>query len=48
MDTPCVNICVIDPATGLCDGCARSLDEIAVWSKLTPTQRRQPSFRQDA
>jgi predicted Fe-S protein YdhL (DUF1289 family) len=30
--SPCINICEIDPATRLCQGCFRSLDEIAAWA----------------
>ena len=29
--TPCVKICVIDPETDLCIGCARTRGEIADW-----------------
>ncbi|MDB5704026.1 MAG: hypothetical protein JWN66_1142 [Sphingomonas bacterium] len=32
IDSPCVNICVMDDATGLCTGCARTIDEIAGWT----------------
>jgi uncharacterized protein len=32
--TPCVQICVVDPRSGLCIGCGRSVDEIAAWSGL--------------
>ena len=32
--SPCIDICRMDPASGLCEGCARSLDEIAAWSRL--------------
>lgn len=32
IDSPCVNICEMDAATGLCVGCARTIDEIAGWS----------------
>lgn len=39
MDSPCVSICVIDPTTGLCEGCARSLAEIAGWSTMTSAER---------
>jgi predicted Fe-S protein YdhL (DUF1289 family) len=40
VDSPCVKVCVIHPATGLCLGCARTLDEIAAWSRLAPERRR--------
>ncbi|MCC7047081.1 MAG: DUF1289 domain-containing protein [Alphaproteobacteria bacterium] len=32
--SPCVGICQMDPATGLCRGCWRTIDEIASWSAL--------------
>lgn len=41
METPCIKVCVIDPATRLCEGCARSLDEIAAWGTLSPVDRRR-------
>jgi hypothetical protein len=41
LETPCVNICVIAPADGLCEGCARTLEEIASWSRLTSAERRR-------
>jgi predicted Fe-S protein YdhL (DUF1289 family) len=39
IDSPCVQICVVHPETQLCTGCNRSIDEIAKWSKMTPTTR---------
>lgn len=39
--SPCVNLCRMDPARGLCSGCWRSLDEIASWSHLSDTARRE-------
>lgn len=39
IETPCVDICVIDEETGLCEGCARTLAEIAEWSSYTPAER---------
>jgi len=30
--SPCILVCVIDPASGWCEGCLRTLDEIAGWS----------------
>lgn len=32
--SPCINICRMDQATGWCEGCLRTLDEIAGWSRL--------------
>ena len=40
METPCVNVCVIDAADGLCAGCGRTLDEIARWATMTDSERR--------
>jgi uncharacterized protein len=30
--SPCIGICRMDPATKLCEGCQRTIDEIANWS----------------
>lgn len=38
--SPCINICRVDPASGLCEGCARTLDEIAAWSRLDDDAKR--------
>lgn len=40
METPCIRICVIDQASGLCEGCGRTLDEIAGWSSMTDRERQ--------
>lgn len=40
METPCIDVCDIDAASGLCIGCGRSLEEIANWSEMSPTERR--------
>lgn len=37
--SPCVAVCRIDPATNLCEGCARSIDEISDWLILDPLER---------
>jgi predicted Fe-S protein YdhL (DUF1289 family) len=39
METPCIKICVLDTASGLCAGCGRTLDEIAVWANLNDAER---------
>ena len=41
IESPCVQICVVHPETRLCTGCARSIDEITQWSKMTPELRAQ-------
>ena len=38
--SPCTSVCRIDEASGLCLGCARTLDEIASWSVLDDDARR--------
>ena len=38
--SPCVKLCVLDGATGLCEGCGRTRDEIALWGSLSEPQRR--------
>jgi hypothetical protein len=39
VQSPCVKICVVHPATRLCVGCLRSIDEIAGWSAMTHEAR---------
>ncbi|HEX6635882.1 MAG TPA: DUF1289 domain-containing protein [Usitatibacter sp.] len=38
--SPCNKVCTVDPATGLCIGCLRTLDEIAAWGGMTNAERR--------
>ncbi len=38
--SPCINVCVMDQANGVCIGCLRTLDEIAAWSVLDADARR--------
>ena len=40
IESPCVKICVIHPEARLCTGCLRSIDEIGVWSRMSPEERR--------
>jgi predicted Fe-S protein YdhL (DUF1289 family) len=39
--SPCISVCAIDPRTGLCTGCYRSLDEIAGWIMFTNDEKRE-------
>jgi predicted Fe-S protein YdhL (DUF1289 family) len=38
--SPCTSVCEMDPATGFCRGCFRTLDEIAAWSVLDADGKR--------
>lgn len=38
--SPCINICQMDEASGWCKGCLRSIEEIAGWSQLSEQQRK--------
>ncbi len=40
IETPCIKICSMDPQSGLCVGCGRTLDEIAQWSRWSDEERR--------
>jgi uncharacterized protein len=39
ISTPCIRVCTLDPETGLCEGCGRTLDEIARWYGLSEDER---------
>jgi predicted Fe-S protein YdhL (DUF1289 family) len=41
IENPCTKVCTIDPASGLCIGCGRTLDEIARWLSLAESERRR-------
>jgi predicted Fe-S protein YdhL (DUF1289 family) len=38
--SPCINVCKMNERTGLCEGCRRSLDEIACWSLYSAAEKR--------
>ena len=38
--SPCISVCRMDEASGWCEGCLRTLDEIAVWSLLDEEERQ--------
>jgi predicted Fe-S protein YdhL (DUF1289 family) len=40
LETPCINVCLLDETSGLCVGCGRSGDEIARWVEMTAGERR--------
>ena len=38
--SPCNNVCRMNPDTNLCEGCLRTLDEIAAWAGLGDDEKR--------
>lgn len=38
--SPCVSVCKMDPARDLCEGCYRTLDEIAHWGLFDDDEKR--------
>jgi predicted Fe-S protein YdhL (DUF1289 family) len=41
VESPCVGVCVIEERTGLCEGCLRTLEEIARWGASSASERRE-------
>ncbi len=41
IDTPCIRICQMNVAQGLCEGCGRTLAEIGGWLSMTAEDRRR-------
>ena len=39
LSSPCTKVCAIDPRSGLCLGCGRTLAEIAQWASLGEPER---------
>ena len=40
IESPCINICVVHPEARICTGCYRSIEEIGIWSRLSPEARQ--------
>ena len=38
--SPCIDVCRMNPDTGWCDGCLRTIEEIAGWSSFDDVQKR--------
>ena len=38
--SPCVSLCKMNPDSGLCEGCLRTLDEIRKWSEADDDFKR--------
>ena len=39
--SPCQSVCRMDPAIELCEGCLRTLDEIAAWGRMGDQAKRE-------
>jgi len=46
--SPCVGLCTLDPDSGYCRGCLRSIDEIASWPRLDAEAKRRVISTLDA
>ncbi len=40
IESPCIGVCSMDEATGFCQGCYRTIDEIQGWWDLDNTQKK--------
>jgi len=38
--SPCINVCRMNTSSGYCEGCRRTLEEIACWSAYDTAQKR--------
>jgi len=38
--SPCINVCRMDAASGLCEGCLRTIDEIVAWGTMADDDKR--------
>ena len=38
--SPCISVCKMDADSGWCEGCLRTIDEIAAWSLLADEDKR--------
>ncbi len=39
IQSPCIKVCVLDPRSGFCRGCARNVEEIAGWAAMPDGER---------
>ena len=40
-ESPCVDICQLNPTSGVCLGCFRTMDEISVWVDMPDDDKRE-------
>ncbi len=41
LPSPCISVCKMDAASGLCQGCFRTIDEIRLWAGLGDAGKRR-------
>jgi predicted Fe-S protein YdhL (DUF1289 family) len=39
--SPCIDVCRLNPQTGLCEGCLRTRDEIRAWRTMSDHEKLQ-------
>lgn len=39
IESPCVKTCTLDPRSGQCLGCGRTIEEIARWTAMSAAER---------
>lgn len=39
IESPCISICELDAKSGLCTGCLRTREEIAIWGRADTATR---------
>lgn len=40
VSSPCIGVCTMDASTGWCEGCLRTIEEIAGWSLFDDGEKR--------
>jgi hypothetical protein len=46
--SPCIDVCRMDAASGWCEGCLRTIDEIIAWGALDDEAKRRVWLLLDA
>lgn len=41
VESPCVKVCLIHPQARICTGCLRTIEEIGIWTRMSPDDRRK-------
>jgi uncharacterized protein len=39
LGSPCIDVCRLNPQTGYCEGCFRTLEEIRSWKTMTDSDK---------